>query len=134
VMLIYEVKLDVWAEGMLGVREDEHTAKPKYHTKGHVARFSDAWDDAMREYFKMLVKEYACLWRNADFMNELVRHWRKYESKHHKRSYKLKRTSARYDMVEGKVSKEDVLMDDEPDNYALLKLPVLPPPTVHKGV
>ena len=92
VMLIYEAKLGVWVEGMLGLGADEHTAKPKYHKKGHVLRFSDAWDDAGREYFRTLVKEYTRLWRDVDFMNELVWHWREYESKHHKRSYKRKRT------------------------------------------
>ena len=100
--LIYEAKFGVWAEGMLGVGEDERTAKPKYHKKGHVARFSDAhlWDDTGRAYVRTLVKEYARLWRNADFMTELVGHWHEYESKHHKRSYKRKRTSASNDMVE----------------------------------
>ena len=42
VILIYEAKLSVWAEGMLAVGEDERTAKPKYHKKGHVERLSDA--------------------------------------------------------------------------------------------
>ena len=62
-------------------------------------------------------------------MNELVGHWREYETKHHKRSYKRKRTSTDDDLVEKEVSKEDVLMDDEPENYALLELPARPPPT-----
>ena len=48
-------------------------------------------------------------------MNELVGHWREYKTKHHKRSYKRKRTSTDDDLVEKEVSKEDVLMDDEPD-------------------
>ena len=50
-----------------------------------------------------LVKEYARLWRNTDFMTESVGHWHEYESKHHKRSYKCKRTSASSDMVEKEV-------------------------------
>ena len=62
-------------------------------------------------------------------MNELVGHWREYESKHHKRSYKRKRTSIEDHLVEKEVSEEDVLMDDEPENYALLELPARPPPT-----
>ena len=67
-------------------------------------------------------------------MNELVGHWREHESKHHRRSYKCKRTSTDDDLVEKEVSEEDVLMDDEPDDYALLELPALPPPTVHEEV
>jgi len=51
-------------------------------------------------------------------LTELVQHWREYESKHHKRSYERKRTSASIDMVEKEVSEEDVLMDYEPDDYA----------------
>ena len=58
VTLVYEAKLGVWAEGMLGLGADERTAKPKYHKKGRVLRFSDAWDDTGREYFRTLVKEY----------------------------------------------------------------------------
>ena len=80
------------------------------------------------------MKEYTCLWRDVDFMNELVGHWREYESKHHRRSYKRKRTSTDNDLVEKEVGEEEVLMDDEPDDYALLELPALPPPTVHEGV
>ena len=67
-------------------------------------------------------------------MNELVGHWREYESKHHKRSYKRKRTSIDDDLVEKEVSEEDVLMDDEPDDYTLFDLPAGPPPTVHEEV
>jgi len=47
-------------------------------------------------------------------MNELAEHWRAYESKHHKRSYERKRTSAS-DVVEKEVSKEDVLMNKKPE-------------------
>ena len=67
-------------------------------------------------------------------MNELVGHWREYESKHRRRSYKRKRTSTNNDLVEKEVSEEDILMDIEPDDYALLELPALPPPTVNEGV
>ena len=35
VMLIYEAKLGVWAEGMLGLGADERTAKPKYQKRAH---------------------------------------------------------------------------------------------------
>ena len=69
-----------------------------------------------------------------DSINELVGHWREYETKHHKRSYKRKRTSTDDDLVEKEVSEEDVLMDDEPDDYALFELPAGPPPTVHEEV
>ena len=61
VTLIYEAKLGVWAEGMLGMGVDERTAKPKYHKKGRVMRFSEVWDDAGRGYFRTLVKEYTRL-------------------------------------------------------------------------
>ena len=67
-------------------------------------------------------------------MNELVGHWREYESKHHRRSYKRKRTSTDEDLVEKEVSEEDILMDDEPDDYALLEWPAHPPPTEHEEV
>ena len=97
-------------------------------------RFSEVWDDAGRGYFRTLVKEYTRLWRDVDFMNKLVRHWREYESKHHKRSYKRKKTSTNDDLVEKEVSKEDVLMVDEPNDYALFELPAHPPSTVHEEV
>ena len=64
-----------------------------------------------------------------DSINELVGHWREYETKHHKRSYKRKRTSTDDDLVEKEVSEEDRLMDDEPENYALLELPTRRPTT-----
>ena len=67
-------------------------------------------------------------------MSELVGHWHKYESKHHRRSYKRKRTSSDEDLVEKEVSEKDVLMDDEPDDYTLLELPARPPPTVREKV
>ena len=67
-------------------------------------------------------------------MNELVGHWREYESKHHRRSYKRKRTSTDNDLVEKEVSEDDVFMDDEPDNYALLELPARPAATEHEEV
>ena len=43
-------------------------------------------------------------------------------------------TSSDDDLVETEVSEEDVLMDDKPDDYALLELPARPPPTVHEEV
>ena len=72
--------------------------------------------------------------RDVDFMNELVGHWREYESKHHRRSYKRKRTSASKDMRDREVSEEDLLMDGEPGDYALLELPARPAAMEHEEV
>ena len=44
-------------------------------------------------------------------------------------SYKRKKTRSDDDLVEKEVSEEDVLMDDEPDDYALLELPARPAAT-----
>ena len=134
VTLIYEAKMGVWAEGVQGLSREQRKATPKYQKTGKVARFGDAWDDTGREYFKKLVKEYARLWRNADFMTQLVEQWREYESKHHKRSFKRQKTSTVSDTAETEVRDDDILMDDEPDDYALVALPALSPRAGHEEV
>ena len=126
VTLTYEAKLDVWKRDVLGLAEEQPKIKPKYQREGKIARYCDAWSDEGRQYYKTLVKEYTRLWSDGNFITALVEHWRTYESKHHKKSYKRKRSSVCANIEEKDLSEEDTLMDEIPD-FQFPALPSLSP-------
>ncbi len=110
--LIYESKRQVWANSLLGPAEREANIRTMYQKDGRIKKYDDAWTEEDQDYYRILVQEYRRVWLDMIFVTALVEHWRTYESKHHKKSYKRKISSVLHDKEEEEWSKSDLLVEE----------------------
>ena len=120
VTLVYETKMEIWAEDMEEKEKGTvvRQAAAKYHLKkgARCRKNTDGWTEEGRAYFKELCASFKRAWKDTNFKDSLIDHWRAYEAEHHRKSYKRKASAVEEPAAPVEVNREDYLMDSDDDD------------------